>query len=661
MVKDPKEEIIELVEEIERHDKLYYEQDAPEIEDVEYDDLIKRLIELEDKYPMYALEYSPTKRVGGKALEKFDKVVFDTPKLSLANAFDENDLTAFDARVRKAVGDLKYAMEYKFDGLTVVLFYEDGVFVRGATRGDGETGEDVTENLRTVKNIPLKLKQKATLEVRGEVYMEKAGFFKLNEERKKNGENLFANPRNAAAGSIRQLDSKATAKRPLDIFVFNLERCREREFTSHSESLEYLKDLGFKTSPLKFARNIDEVLEFCKIAEGEREDLPYEIDGLVLKVDEFDKREALGTTGKSPKWAIAYKFPAEIKETLVESIQVQVGRTGVLTPVAHLKPVLISGSVVSRATLHNEDYISERDIREGDWVFVRKAGEIIPEVIKVNMDKRGPETQPYTLPNKCPECNGPTHRNEGEADRKCLNASCPAQVRRKMEHFVSKGAMNIEGLGPKQIKKFIDNNIIEEISDIYKLAEKKNEILSLENSGDKSYEKLITSIEQSKSRPLSRLIYALGIPFVGEKISKILAYKYKDIYKLADADINDLLSIDEIGDVIAEETKAFFENPDNVALIEKLQKLGLNMKEEDAATKSDAFKGKKFVLTGTLPTMKRDEAKAIIEKNGGSVTGTVSKNTDYVLAGESAGSKLDKARSLGVEIIDEQTFQSMLQ
>jgi DNA ligase (NAD+) len=661
MVKDPKQEIIELVEEIEKHNKLYYEQDAPVIEDSTYDDLMNRLIELEDKYPMHSLDYSPTKRVGGKALEKFQKVVFDTPKLSLANAFEEGDLIAFDNRVKKAAGDLRYAMEYKFDGLTVVLFYQDGVFVRGATRGDGEVGEDVTENLRTVKNIPLRLKEKATLEVRGEVYIEKDEFFKLNDERKKAGENLFANPRNAAAGSIRQLDSKATAKRPLDIFVFNLESSQDSEFSSHSESLEYLKALGFKTSPLKIAKTMTEVLEFCKKAEEERSKLPYDIDGLVVKVDDFEKREILGTTGKSPKWAIAYKFPAEVKETLVESIQVQVGRTGALTPVAHLKPVLISGSVVSRATLHNEDYISQRDIREGDWVFVRKAGEIIPEVIKVNMDKRGPETQPYSLPKNCPECGGPIHRNEGEADRKCLNVSCPAQVRRKMEHFVSKGAMNIEGLGPKQIRKFIDHHIIEEISDIYKLEEKKEKILSLDNSGEKSYEKLIASIEESKTRPLSRLIYALGIPFVGEKISKVLALRYGDIYKLGNAKVEDLLSIDEIGKVIAEETRAFFDNPDNMALIKKLQMLGLNTSEETTAASATALKGKKFVLTGTLPTLKRDEAKALIEKNGGAVIGSVSKNTDYVLAGEAAGSKMDKARSLGVKIIDEDAFKAMLQ
>ncbi|NTW70903.1 MAG: NAD-dependent DNA ligase LigA [Eubacteriaceae bacterium] len=658
---DPKKEIEELVTEIERHNKLYYEEDAPEIDDSLYDALLKRLFELEENYPQFRLSYSPTGRVGGRALDSFEKVPFTSQKLSLSNAFDEDDLRAFDLRVSKIVSDYEYVVEYKFDGLTVVLFYEEGLFIKGATRGDGTVGENVTENLKTIKNIPLKLEEKVNLEVRGEVYINKDDFVKLNEERDKEGLNLFANPRNAAAGSIRQLDPKAAAKRPLDIFVFSMEQIQGKTFESHSESLHYLSRLGFKVSETIKAKDMEEVIRFCKEVNTQRANLPYEIDGIVIKVDDLQQRELLGDTSRNPRWAIAYKFPPEIKESVILDILVQVGRTGALTPVAVLEPVLISGSVVSRATLHNEDFIIDRDIRIGDHVLIRKAGEIIPEIMEVNLQKRSATSLPYAMPKECPECGSPVYRKEGEADTRCLNASCPAQIRRKIVHFVSKGAMNIEGMGPSQVRKLLDHNIIEDISGIYHLEERGDEIIQLENMGEKSLKKLLASVEESKNRDLAKLIYALGIPMVGEKISKVLAEKFREIDQLIHAKADDLKEIDEIGEIIAEEVEHFFLNPDNLKLIQKLKDLGINMKSLNPEKPAQGlFKSAKFVLTGTLPTLKRDDAKELIEKNGGNVVGSVSKNTDYVLAGTEAGSKLEKAEKLGVKIISEEEFLAML-
>lgn len=661
MKKDPIQKMDELIQIIEKHNELYYEQDAPEISDAEYDRLMKDLMDLEAKYPQDVRPYSPTKRVGGRVLDKFDKVPFTTPKLSLSNGFSKEDLLDFDMRIQKAVGQVTYTVEYKYDGLTVVLYYEEGIFVRGATRGDGTTGEDITENLKTVRNIPLRLSSEKTLEVRGEVYMDRDGFDALNRKREKAGLALFANPRNAAAGSLRQLDTKAVAQRPLDVFVFSLES-EEPGLKSHSESLEYLENLGFKVSQAQRFSSMKEVLEYVDQVENTRHDLPYDIDGLVVKVDDLQVRQELGHTEKSPRWALAYKFAPEEEETLLEKIQIQVGRTGVLTPVAHLRPVKISGSTVSRATLHNQDYIRDKDIREGDWVFVRKAGEIIPEVVRVDLSRRKEDAVPFILPETCPECHGPTYRDPDEADVKCLNVSCPAQVRRKMAHFVSKGAMNIEGLGPKQMRKFIDHGLISDFSQIYELKERKEEILQLEKSGEKSFENLVAAIEDSKDRSLARLIYALGIPFVGEKTAKLLAARFPSMEKLEKATEEELSAIDEVGDVIARETRAFFDNPENLELIERLGKKGLKMEEdvEETAPVSNLLEGKKFVLTGTLPDMTRDEAKAIIEANGGKVVGSVSKKTDYVLAGEAAGSKLEKAQKLGVAILDKEAFLGML-
>jgi DNA ligase (NAD+) len=658
---DPVREMDELIQTIEHHNDLYYVQDAPVLSDGEYDALVKRLLALEDAHPGLVRPYSPTKRVGGRVLDKFEKVPFATQKLSLANAFSAEDLLAFDQRVQKMVGPVTYTVEYKYDGLTVVLYYEEGVFVRGATRGDGTTGEDITENLKTIPNLPLRLRQPASLEVRGEVFMNRAGFEALNQMRSDEGEALFANPRNAAAGSLRQLDTKAVAQRPLDIFIFSLESDLP-QLKSHRESLNYLQELGFKVSQAKPFSAMEDVLTYIQEVDGQRKTLPYDIDGLVIKVDDLHLRQELGQTEKSPRWAIAYKFAPEVEETLLEKILIQVGRTGVLTPVAQLQPVLISGSTVARATLHNQDYIWEKDIREGDWVFVRKAGEIIPEVVRVDLSRRKPDVPIYTIPTICPECQGPTYRDPEEADVKCLNASCPAQVRRKMEHFVSKGALNIEGLGPRQLRKFIDNGLLSDLSHIFELKDKKEALLQMEKTGEKSFENLVAAVADAKNRSLARLIYALGIPFVGEKTAKLLAARFKSMDNLKNASAEDLSTVDEVGDVIARETVAFFSNPENLDLLERLRQKGLKMEEEGSALApiSQRLAGKKFVLTGTLPTMTRDEAKALIEEHGAQVVGSVSKKTDYVLAGEAAGSKLEKAVSLGVSVIDEETFLAML-
>lgn len=661
---DPQQEMEELITLIEEHNERYYVMDAPVITDAQYDELMHRLLALEEAHPNWVRSYSPTKRVGGRVLDKFEKVPFATQKLSLANGFSKEDLLDFHQRVVKAVGEATYTMEYKYDGLTVVLFYEEGLFVRGATRGDGFVGEDITENLRTIPNIPLRLKEPVSLEVRGEVFMDRKGFEALNRQREEEGEALFANPRNAAAGSLRQLDTKAVAKRPLDIFVFSLESSLDF-LESHSQSLSYLESLGFKVSRVEKAKSIEDVLAYVDTVDRIRKELPYDIDGLVLKVDDLNLRRQLGQTEKTPKWALAYKFAPEVEETLLEGITIQVGRTGVLTPVAELTPVLISGSTVSRATLHNQDYITDKDIRIGDWVFVRKAGEIIPEVVRVDLDRRRDDLVPYTIPNVCPECHGPAYRDPEEADVKCLNASCPAQLRRKMEHFVSKGAMNIEGLGPRQVRRFMEAGLIKDLSHIYELKDKKEAILQMENFKDKSYNNLVEAIEASRERPLSRLVYALGIPFVGEKTAKLLTRRFPSMDRLAQATVEELSAVEEVGEVIARETRAFFDNPENQDLILRLKAKGLNMEEAQTPTMESTVEptpitGKKFVLTGTLPSMTREEATALIEAHGGQVVGSVSKKTDYVLAGEAAGSKLAKAQSLGIPVLDQEEFLALL-
>lgn len=654
-----RERIEKLRQKIEHHDKLYYEQDAPEIQDYEYDLLINELLDLENKYPEYVTPDSPSQRVGGKALDSFGKVSFKRPKLSLGNGFNPEDLRSFDNRIRKVLSDYEYVVEYKFDGLTVVLNFEDGLFVQGATRGNGVTGEDVTQNLKTIRSIPLKLNGEDTLEVRGEVIMNRKDFQILNEKREKAQQALFANPRNAAAGSLRQLDPKIAASRPLDIYVFNVEEI-EGSFETHHQSLDYLSSQGFKVSPYFVYKDIEEVIEFCNNMNEKRYDLPFDIDGIVIKINNLEDREKLGATARNPRWAIAYKFPPEVKETKLLDISIQVGRTGNLTPVAELEEVQLAGTRVSRATLHNEDFIKEKDIKIGDMVLVRKAGEIIPEVLQVNFEKRTGEEIKFHMPETCPTCKEPTFRIEGEAARKCVNLSCPAQVIRRIAHFASKNAMNIEGLGSSLVAKLWEEGFVKDPSDLYLLYKKRQELTQLEKLGEKSVDNLLQSIEGSKKGSLHQLIFALGIPFVGEKGAKNLAEKFHDLDKLMSATKEELLSVQDIGEKMADEIIDFFKLESNLEFIDKLKSRGINMQEKKKEMGQDILKGAKFVVTGTLPSLKRDEVKELIEKNGGSVTGSVSKKTDYVLAGENPGSKYDKAVELGVKIITEEEFLKMI-
>lgn len=658
-----KQRIEELTQEINKHNYNYYVLDNPTISDFEYDKLMKELIDLEERHPEFKLPDSPTQRVGGAVLKGFKEVVHKTPKLSLGNVFDENDIRDFDNRVRKALQqDVEYVLELKIDGLTVVLNYEDGLLVQGATRGDGVRGEDVTANLKTVRSIPLSLSEKLTLEVRGEVYMPKKAFEELNERREEMEEPPFANPRNAAAGSIRQLDTKVTAERALDIFVFNLENIEDMALDTHIESLEYLKKIGLKVSPHRIiCKNADAIIEQCRQWADKRGELPFEIDGLVIKVNSLEQRELLGNTSKSPRWAVAYKFPPERKKTKVKSIEVQVGRTGAITPTAEFEPVRLAGSVISRATLHNEDNIRDKDIRIGDTVIIQKAGDVIPEVVEVVKEDRDGSEVIFEMPKTCPACGSEAVREQGEAATKCINMSCPAQIRRSLFHFVSRDAMNIDGMGPQIITLLMDKGFIKDASDIYTLKEKAAELIELERMGEKSVANLIDAIEASKQNPLERLVFALGIRMIGQRAAKLLAESFNDIYDLADASVERLDSIPEIGEKMAESAVKFFQQPQNRLLVNKLEELGVNVKsmKRDIVEK-EAFKGKTFVLTGSLESLTRDQAKELIEGFGGKVSSSVSKKTDYVLAGEEAGSKLTKAQELGVAIIDEETFKDWI-
>lgn len=656
-----RERILELQEKIEHHNRLYYVLDKPEIGDSEYDDLMKELIDLEKEYPELLREDSPSQRVGGEPLEAFSKVDHRHPLLSLSNAFNGGELRDFHRRVVKVIGeDPEYVMEYKFDGLTVILKYVDGIFTQGATRGDGFIGEDVTSNLRTIKSIPLRLRESVSLEVRGEVFISKGDFIALNEGRERLGQPLFANPRNAAAGSIRQLDPNLAASRPLDIFIFNLEYLENKGFSTHREGLEYINNIGLKTSQLFIYKDIEEVIERCNYWSDHRQDLPFEIDGIVIKVNNLKHRDLLGTTSKSPRWAIAFKFPAQEKKTRLRDIEIQVGRTGALTPTAILDPVSLAGSTIARASLHNEDYIMEKDIRVGDMVIIRKAGDIIPEVVRVVKEERDGNEEVYKMPKHCPACSEETIRIPGEAATKCINAACPAQIERGIIHFVSKNAMDIEGLGPAVVGQLLRANLIEDFADIYYL--KKEDLLNLERMGEKSVNNLLEAIETSKNNDLSRIIFALGIPLVGERGGKILAKNYRDLDGLMVAREEDLVNIDEIGEKMAKNIVAFFKGHDNIKIIEKLKnagvKTGNNGKNEGEGDK--VFTGLNFVLTGTLPTLSRREASQLIEERGGRVSSSVSKNTNYVLAGEKAGSKLEKAQNIGLNIINEEEFLNLI-
>lgn len=656
---DIKLQIDNLIDKINYHSDKYYNQDTPEISDFEYDMLMKELIKLEAENPEFKRVDSPSNRVGGMALDKFDQVTHKNPMLSLSNAYSAEDLRDFDRRVREMTdGDVEYVVEFKIDGLSVGITYENGEFKSAATRGNGIIGEDISKNVMTIKSIPLKIDDKREIIVRGEVYISKENFEKVNEYQEEHDLQIFANPRNLAAGSLRQLDSKLTAKRPLDIFVFNLENINELDgIDTHSDSLEYLKKLGFSVSEnYKICKSIDEVIEFIEYWTENRGSLKFDIDGMVVKVNNIEQRNEMGFTAKSPRWAIAYKFPAERKKSKILDIEVEVGRTGTITPTAILEPVRLAGTSVSRATLHNEDFIREKDIKLFDHVIVQKAGDIIPQIVEVVKEDRTGDEKDFVMPSVCPECGEPTVRLEGEAAVKCINISCPAQIRRGMIHFVSREAMDIDGMGESIITLFLKEGLIKDVSDIYYL--KKEQIVPLERMGEKSADNLIKAIEKSKSNDLWRLINGLGIRFVGVKGAKILASNFSSLDEIMNADVERLQQLEEFGSIMSESVVKFFKEEQNLAVIQKLKDAGVNTEagEDKSEGIPQLFEGMKIVLTGTLPTLKRNQAKEIIELRGGKATSSVSKSTTFVLAGEEAGSKLTKANDLGIKVIDEDMF-----
>lgn len=646
----------ELTELLRYHNEKYYNEDAPEITDYEYDMLNRELRAIEAEFPELSEEDSPTKRVGGSAGNLFAEVKHRVKMESLLDAFSFEELHKFDDRVRAAVSANAYSVEPKIDGLSVSLEYEEGVFVRGSTRGNGETGEDVTANLMTVRTIPKQIAFKGSLEVRGEVYMSRESFEALIKRQELMGDAPAKNPRNAAAGTLRQKNSELCAERKLDIFVFNIQYIEGKSFSSHIESLDFLKEQGFAVLPsYKRCRDMYEVInEIAKIGE-QRGELPFDIDGAVIKLDSIPLREEMGSTSKYPKWAIAYKYPPEEKETRLLSIEINVGRTGALTPTAVFEPIFLAGTTVSRAVLHNEDFIREKNIRIGDTIIVRKAGDIIPEVVALK--EHGVNSVEFTMPTICPSCGGPVFREEGEAVLRCVGSECPAQMLRHLIHFTSRDAMDIEGLGPAMLEKLTDEGLIKITPDIYML--KAEDISSLEGNGEKSAQNLILAIEKSKENPLSRFIFALGIRHIGAKAAKLVADNFKNIDAILAASVDDFKTIDGFGSIMAESIFEFFSLESTHNLISKFKEMGLNMIEPDTSIDS-RFEGMTFVLTGTLPTYKRNEAAEIITNYGGKVSSSVSKKTTYVLAGEEAGSKLDKANELGVTVIDEATFMDMI-
>ncbi|MDF2855073.1 MAG: ligA [Neobacillus sp.] len=637
----------------------YYVLDTPSVPDSEYDRYMQELLELETMFPQLNSADSPTQRVGGNILDLFEKVEHTTPMLSLGNAFNEQDLKDFDRRVRQAVGEnIAYVCELKIDGLAVSLRYEDGLFIQGATRGDGSIGEDITANLKTIKSIPLRLRENINIEVRGEAYMPKSSFHALNKVKEERGEDLAANPRNAAAGSLRQLDPKIAASRNLDVFLYGIGSSSVIEAASHSEGLDFLDRLGFKTNKeRRKVASIDEVIDYVTSWVDKRPNLPYEIDGIVIKVDSYEQQSELGTTAKSPRWAIAYKFPAEEVVTTLLDIELSVGRTGVITPTAILKPVKVAGTTVQRASLHNEDLIREKDIKLGDQVVIKKAGDIIPEVVNVLAEQRTGEEVDFVMPTHCPECENELVRFEGEVALRCINPKCPAQIREGLIHFVSRNAMNIDGMGEKVISLLFAENLISDVADIYKLTG--DQLLALERMGEKSVSNLLKAIEASKNNSLEKLLFGLGIRHVGAKAAKTLAQSFGTMDKLASATKVELLAINEIGEKMAEAIVTFFEQDEAVELLKELTSFGVNMEYKGpkpvAAEESDSvFAGKTVVLTGKLEQLSRNEAKEKIEALGGNVSGSVSKKTHLVIAGTEAGSKLKKAEELGIEVWDEE-------
>ena len=657
--------IEELKEQLNRWSHEYYVEDKPTATDAEYDKAYHELVALEEAHPEFVTADSPTQRVGGEVLDQFQKVTHTNPMLSLSNAFSKEDLEEFDARLRKLTNRaIEYVCELKIDGLSIALTYQDGQLVLGATRGDGTTGEDVTGNVRTIKSVPLSLKEPWNIEVRGECYMPKKAFVALNQSREEEGLEVFANPRNAAAGSLRQLDSKIAAKRNLSVFLYSSPSVEELNVSTQEELLEKMAEIGFVTNPERLkCQTIDEVWNYIEKIAAKRPDLPYEIDGMVIKVNDFAGQEEIGFTVKAPRWAIAYKFPAEEAQTVVRDIEWTVGRTGVVTPTAVMDPVQLAGTTVRRASLHNIDLIKERDIRLEDTVVIHKAGDIIPEVTRVILEKRPETSQPYEFPTTCPVCHEKLEHLEEEVAIRCLNPKCPAQLTEGLSHFVSRNAMNMSGIGPRVIKQLFEEGLVMDVADLYKLT--LDQLLALDKVQQKSAENILEAIEKSKENSLERLLTGLGIRHVGTKAAKELAQHFKTMTALQEASIEQLLEIDGLGDIIAYSVKTYFEQPSVQELIQELQDSGVNMTylgvtKDDSAASGHVLSGKTVVLTGTLEQLTRQDAKEKLEALGAKVTGSVSKKTDVVIAGHSAGSKLTKANDLGIEVWSEQQFLDSL-
>ncbi len=651
----------------------YYVLAEPDIDDYEYDMLMNELIDLEKKFPELVTPDSPSLRVGGEPTKNFPTVAHEIPMLSLSNSYDEEDLREFDKRVKTMLKEenYRYSCELKFDGAAVSLIYSDGVFIRGATRGDGVSGDEITTNLKTIRSIPLsldsanKIFKELDIEVRGEVFIKKDDFLKINERQELAGEKLYANARNTCAGTLKLKDSRIVASRNLNMFCYYLRHINPDEnakLNSHFENMQILKKLKFPVNQhITTKDTMDDVIKFCNDVETWRDDLPYEIDGVVVKVDSLIQQEKLGNIAKSPRWAIAYKFRAKQAVTKLKDITLQVGRIGTITPVAELEPVFLAGSKISRATLHNADEIKRKDIRKNDYVKIEKGGDVIPKVVEVIKEKRSKDSKPFSMPSKCPVCGSELERPEGEANYYCINHQCPAQVQGRMQHFVSRNAMDIEGLGYSILDKFTELGYLHDVTDIYRLTEHEKKLKELEGFGEKSIDNIFSSIETSKQRPFDKVLFAIGIRHVGDRTAKVLAKHFKSVDNLISASQEEINSIYEIGPKIAESVYDFFRNKKNLEFVNKLRKAGLKFETESSDRKgSSKFEGKTFVLTGTLEKYKREEAKEIIENLGGKVSSSVSKKTDYVLAGEEAGSKLDKAKELGVKVIDENEFEKML-
>jgi len=653
------EELIKIINEA---DYNYHTLDNPTITDQEYDKYLRELYLIEEENPEIVRDDSPSRRAGGQVLDEFKKVKHKIPMMSLSNVFNENEIMQFDSRIKKEGINPNYVCELKIDGLSVSLKYEKGKLVTAATRGDGTTGEDITNNVKTIKTVPLTLNQEIDIEVRGEIYMSKKVFERLNKEREQEGKELFQNPRNAAAGSIRQLDSKIAAKRQLECFIYHLPNPLDYGITSHSEALKFMSNLGFRVNlNNRLVHSINEVLSFIDEKATERENLPYDIDGIVIKVNSILEQQRLGYTAKYPKWATAYKFPATEVLTKLTDIIFTVGRTGQITPNAVLEPVIVQGSTIRRATLHNEDYVKEKDLKIGDIVSIRKAGDVIPEVVKPIIERRTGEEKDFVMIHNCPICNSPLVKKEGQVDYYCFNENCDRRNIESIIHFVSRKAMNIDGLGEKIVEDFYNMNFINNIVDIYHLSEHRKDLIELEGYGDKSVDNLLNAIEKSKENSLERLIFGLGIPHVGEKTAKILATRYRNLNDLICASLEELTSINDIGEIIAKSIRTYFEQSTNMEIIERLKELGINTVYLGASVETnDNFVDKTFVITGTLSSMSRDEAKEKVELLGGKTSSSVSKKTSVVIVGENAGSKYDKAKELNIEIWDEERFLSML-